>query len=79
MSDHRHVRVLNALSDQKERNVTAVCLFAECPLEELRIMADTGLVRFNETAGGSGKRMQITAQGLDLLTHTRGGTVPPRR
>lgn len=78
MSDHRHVRVLNALSDSKERPVTAICLFAECPLRELHVMADTGLIRFTETAAGGGKRMQITLRGLDFLIHTRGGRVPRR-
>jgi hypothetical protein len=78
LSDYRHVRVLNALSDSKERHITAICLFAECPLQELHVMAEIGLVRFSDVVTG-GKRMQITSRGLDFLAHSRGGAAAPHR
>jgi hypothetical protein len=63
-------RVLLALSDSKERHITAVCLVAECSHHEIHNMAEAGLLRSPDVLAG-GKRVQITPKGLELLIRYR--------
>jgi hypothetical protein len=66
----RVARVLHALSDNKERHTTAVCLLTECSLNQLQEMADAGVLRLSEPLNG-GKRVQITTKGLESLVQIK--------
>jgi hypothetical protein len=60
-----HMRVLRALSDSQARQIVAVCLTCDCTTDQLQVMAERGLVRFD--AFREGKIICITPRGLDHL------------
>jgi hypothetical protein len=74
--DEVQKRILSALSDREEREVSDILKISGCSLAELQRMALIGLVRFPDFARGR-KRVCITPRGLGLIG--KGGREPSNR